>query len=156
LRQWIACVFDEPQRSRDRNLTMDTLAARRRGARADRRAVGAACIVEVCMNAMTQLRAVRVVLAIGALTRAIVWGVGAAFTLLVGAALIDVATPLSLGTRDAVLFVAALGVVTVGASMCWRDRGVLSLERVAMWIEERVPSLEYTLVTAVETGNTSF
>jgi hypothetical protein len=108
------------------------------------------------MNAMTQLRAVRVVLAIGTLLRAVAWGLGAAFTLFVGAAIIDFATPLSLGVRNLIIIVAALGAVTIAVSMCWRDRSVLSLERVAMWIEERVPSLEYTLVTAVETGDASF
>ena len=108
------------------------------------------------MNAMTQLRVVRVILAIGALLRGIAWGLGAAFTLFAGAALIDLATPLSLDTRHLILAVAVVSAVSVGASMCWRDRGVLSLERVAMWIEERLPSLEYTLVTAVETGNVSY
>ena len=108
------------------------------------------------MNAMTQLRAVRIVLAIGTVFRAIAWGLGAALTLLVGAALIDLATPLPLGTRHVILAVAALSAAAVAASMAWRDRGVFSLERVAMWIDERVPSLEYTLVTAVETGNASY
>jgi hypothetical protein len=108
------------------------------------------------MNAIMQLRAVRVVLVIGAALRAIVWGLGAAFTLFVGAALVDLATPLSLGTRHLIVVVAVLSAIAVAASMCWRDRGVLSIERVAMWIEERVPSLEYRLVTAVETGNAAF
>jgi hypothetical protein len=108
------------------------------------------------VNAMTQLRAVRVVLAMGAVVRALAWGIGAAFTLLVASALIDLATPLSLGARHVILAIAMLGALAIAASMAWRDRGVLSLERVAMWIEERVPSLEYTLVTAVETGDTSY
>jgi len=108
------------------------------------------------MNAMTQLRAVRVVLVIGTLVRAIAWGLGASFTLFVAVALIDLVTPLSLDARHAVVGVAAVGGLAIAASMLWRDRGVMSLERVAMWIEERVPSLEYTLVTAVETGDASF
>ena len=105
---------------------------------------------------MTQLRAVRVVLTVGSVLRAIAWGLGAAFTLFVGAALVDLMTPLSLGTRHVIVVVAIVGAVAIAAAMGWRDRSVLSLERVAMWIEERVPSLEYTLVTAVETGNASF
>ena len=80
------------------------------------------------MNAMTQLRVVRVILAIGALLRGIAWGLSAAFTLFAGAALIDLATPLSLDTRHLILAVAVVSAVSVGASMCWRDRGVLSLE----------------------------
>jgi hypothetical protein len=135
---------------------MDALAALRRRAGPDRGVVGASSVIEVRVNAMSQLRAVRIVLAIGTLLRAIAWGLGAAFTLFVGAALIDLITPLSLGTRHAIVGVAAIGGLAIAGSLFWRDRSVLSLERVAMWVEERVPSLEYTLVTAVETGNASF
>ena len=51
------------------------------------------------------------------------------------------------------LVMAALSMIGVAATLFWRDRAVLSIPRVALWIEEHFPSLEYTLVTAVETGN---
>ena len=58
--------------------------------------------------------------------------------------------------RRAILELVPATLVLVAAALLWRDRGVFSLERVALWIEERVPSLEYSLVTAVETGNPAF
>ena len=53
------------------------------------------------------------------------------------------------------LAVAVVTAIAVAAAVCWRDRAVLSLDRVALWIEERFPTLEYLLVTAVETGDES-
>jgi hypothetical protein len=44
----------------------------------------------------------------------------------------------------------------VAAALLWRSRHLLSLGRVALWIEERVPSLHYSLVTALEMGNQGF
>ena len=38
----------------------------------------------------------------------------------------------------------------VAGTLLWRDRAVLRMQRVALWIEEHDPSLEYRLVTAVE------
>ena len=105
------------------------------------------------MNAIAQVRAVRFVLSVGAALRALAWGVGAAYTLVLGAALVDIAVPLSLGTRGAIVILATASAVLITIALCWRDRGVLSLTRVALWIEERFPTLEYTLVTAIETGN---
>jgi hypothetical protein len=105
------------------------------------------------MNALVRLRGVRIALAIGAFVRALAWGIGAAYSLVLGAALVDLAVPLSLATRNAIVVVAIAAAVVVTTALCWRDRGVLSLARVALWIEERFPALEYALVTAVETGN---
>lgn len=42
-----------------------------------------------------------------------------------------------------------VGLLTVVA-LLWRGRHVRSLERVALWIEERAPALQYALVTAVD------
>src|SRR5262249_46055708 len=57
--------------------------------------------------------------------------------------------------RTALLVVAILSVISVASALVWRDRGVLSIGRVALWVEERFPALEYALVTAVETGDSS-
>ena len=108
------------------------------------------------MNVLSQLRAVRVVLTVGAVLRALAWGAGAAFSLVLGAALVDLAVPLTLDTRNAILVLGILAAVAVSAALIWRDRSVLSLTRVALWIEEHFPSLEYALVTAVETGDGAF
>jgi hypothetical protein len=40
--------------------------------------------------------------------------------------------------------------LAVAALVAWRSRAVWSLERAALWIEERDPALQYALVTAVD------
>lgn len=105
------------------------------------------------MSVLTHVRAVRAVLAIGLALRAVAWGVLARLTLIIGAALVDLATPLGVDTRATLLSVALLAGVATALTLAWRDRRVLSLDRVALWIEERFPSLDFTLATAVETGD---
>src|SRR6185437_1132862 len=60
--------------------------------------------------------------------------------------------PLAVGARRTMLVVAILAAVAIAIALAWRDRAVLSLARVALWLEERFPSIEYRLMTAVETG----
>jgi hypothetical protein len=105
------------------------------------------------MSLASRLRAIRAILATGVALRAIAWGVAAGLTLIVIAAIIDLLVPLSFDVRTSLLRVAAVAMLAVAASFVWRDRGVWSIPRVALWVEERFPSLEYALVTALETGN---
>ncbi len=105
------------------------------------------------MNVFAQLRVVRAILVIGVALRAVVWGATVALTLLVGVAIADLATPLPASVRGVMLVVAVIAAVLVATALAWRDRAVVSLSRVALWVEERFPSLEYVLVTAVETGD---
>jgi hypothetical protein len=108
------------------------------------------------MNVLAKLRAARLTLAAGIALRALVWGTAAALTVVAGAAMVDIATPLSLDARSRVLGVAIAAAAATIASLAWRDRSVLSARRVALWIEERFPSLEYALVTAVEASDERF
>src|SRR4051812_32524544 len=108
------------------------------------------------MTVFSRLRSVRAILAAGVLARAAGWGAAAALTLLIGAALVDQHVALAVGTRHIVLAIAAATWIVTSGMLGWRDRTVTSLERVALWVEEQHPSLEYTLVTAVETGDETF
>jgi len=108
------------------------------------------------MSILTHVRTVRTVLAAGVALRAVAWGALASLTLIIGAVLVDLVTPIGLVARSGVLMVAIAAGVATAAALAWRDRHVLSLERVALWIEERFPSLDFTLATAVETGDDSF
>jgi hypothetical protein len=105
------------------------------------------------MSIFERLRRVRWILGGGAALRAVVWGLAAAASVLAGEALVDVVRPLSPATRDAMLVVAFAAAAAAIAGLAWRDRRVLALGRVALWIEERFPALEYRLVTALETSN---
>lgn len=104
------------------------------------------------MSVFDRLRLVRVILAIGVVLRALAWGIAIALTLVIGTAFADRHVALGVATRDALLVIAVSTAVIAAAALVWRDRAVSSLGRVALWIEEREPSLEYRLVTAVETG----
>lgn len=108
------------------------------------------------MTVVSRLRTVRAILATGVAARALGWGVAAALTLVIGAALVDQHAALGVGTRHLVLGIAIATLLVTAAVLAWRDRTVTSLERVALWVEEQHPSLEYTLVTAIETGDERF
>lgn len=77
--------------------------------------------------------------------RAVLVGIVVARAALVGAAvaLIGVAVRQQAGVDAIVGVIVALGVI-------WRSRRVVSMERVALWIEEGDPALRYALVTAVD------
>ncbi len=108
------------------------------------------------MNAFAKLRAARLALATGIVVRALGWGAVAALTVVVGATLVDIAVPLSVDVRGRVIAVAAAAGIATTLALAWRDRSVLSAKRVALWVEEHFPSLEYSLVTAVEAGDERF
>ena len=103
------------------------------------------------MTALSRLRIVRGVLVMGVVARAIAWGVAAGLSVLIAAAIVDSRIPLQLGTRHVLLALAVASQVAVTIALLWRDRAAAMLDRVALWVEERHPSLAYTLVTAVET-----
>jgi hypothetical protein len=105
------------------------------------------------VNPFARLRLVRVLLASSTLLRALVWGLAAALSVLLLTALVDSFVPLPLSVRREVQYVTLLAGVAAFGAMAWRDRGVLTLRRVALWVEERNPSIAYALVTAVETGD---
>ena len=105
------------------------------------------------MSPFARLRTVRLLLAAGVTIRALAWAVVAALTLLLAAAAVDSYAPLALGTRHALQLLAFGAAFATWAALSWRDRSVLTLRRVALWLEERDSSLAYTVVTAVETGD---
>jgi hypothetical protein len=108
------------------------------------------------MTPFARLRSVRNILVAGVVVRALGWGVAAALSVVIAGALVDSHVALSVGVRHALTVIAIVAFAAVVATLLWRDRGVLALQRVALWIEEHDPSLEYRLVTAVEVQRESF
>jgi hypothetical protein len=104
------------------------------------------------MSIASKLRAVRAILATGVALRALFWGAAAGLTILMGVALVDQHAALPATTRLVLVGVAAVSMLAITGALVWRDRTVASLSRVALWVEEHDPSLEYALVTAVESG----
>ncbi len=105
------------------------------------------------MSIFSRLRRVRAILTLGVTVRALAWGLVAALSLVIGAALVDHFVALSVSTRTMVALLALVAGLVTLVAFVWRDRTVGSLERVALWVEEQHPSLAYTLMTAVESNN---
>ena len=85
-------------------------------------------------------------LAIVALLRA----VALALLVLAVAALADLALGLPLAARRAIPAAATAAGIAAFLLTLWRGRELRSLERVALWIEERIPWLQYSLVTSLD------
>lgn len=88
----------------------------------------------------------------GVLLSAIAWGAGVYL-----ASLAVVAAVASLMQNPQLAGTFALPIsLTLGLSamlvVLWRGRRVASASRVALWIEERLPTLHYALITAIEPG----
>ena len=92
---------------------------------------------------------------LGVRLRALAWGAVAALTVLLAAAPLIRSLPLSLATRDALAIRRRRRGDRAFGALCLARPARAVARRVALWIEERYPSIEYTLVTAVETGNAS-
>ena len=105
------------------------------------------------MNTLGELRATRIVLAAGIAVRALASGIAVAAGVIAAGAVTDMIVALPLQLRGADAAMAILIGLALTALLVWRDRHVLSLERVALWIEEREPALQFSLVTAVATGS---
>jgi hypothetical protein len=97
-----------------------------------------------------RLHRVRALLAGAALLRALGWGAVAAASLVIGVAIADSVAPLGANVRAAVGWAALPAWLAVSGALLWRDRVVWSRDRVALWIEEHFPSLEFALVSALE------
>jgi hypothetical protein len=104
------------------------------------------------MSSLALLRGSRRVLVATLLSSATAWAVTIALAGLLMAAAVDVVLPIPLALRRAVLPI-SVGAGVAALLVCLvRGRQVFSLERVALYLEERVPALEYALVTALGTS----
>lgn len=101
-------------------------------------------------DATSRLRRTRRLLVVGAGARALAIGLAGGLAIVALAVLLDSAWTLSHGTRQAVIPVAAIVALVVTAIVGWRHRHAGSLQRVARWIEEREPRLEFALLAAVD------
>jgi hypothetical protein len=99
------------------------------------------------MRPLERVRRTRRTLAAAIVVRATLWAVCAAF--IVGAVGIVMTRRAGASTTAAVWTIAGVAAlaVLVPLTAAWRR---LTVPRVALWIEERVPRLEYALVTAVD------
>ena len=97
-----------------------------------------------------RVRSTRWLLAAALVSTAVLRAVALAVVGLGVAALADVVIGLPLPLRRWTMPLAAFAAFAVFALTLWRGREVRSPERVALWVEERIPWLQYSLVTALD------
>lgn len=108
------------------------------------------------MTAVERVARTQRLLGATVIARAVAWGLAATFAILAIVSFVALASP-SLASREQSHIAIALTVgLFVVAALIWRSRHFASRHRVALWIEERIPSLHYSLITAVEHGSSPF
>lgn len=101
-------------------------------------------------NALAVAKRLRAILVITALLRAVAWGVAVGCAVLLASAAADMFTPLSVTTRTQLRGLAVAVGLATAIALVIRDRAVWSLERTALWLEERTPTMHFAFVTGLE------
>lgn len=108
------------------------------------------------MTAIERVIRTQRVLGAAAVAQALGWGVASAFLILAVISFGSLLRP-GFGTNEARNAAIAVSAGTlIAAGLLWRSRRFTSRNRVALWIEERIPSLHYSLITAMEHSNSPF
>ena len=102
------------------------------------------------MTAIERVRRTRLTLAAGAIVVALAWGFAAALAILAALAFADVISGASQRDAGWHSVAAIVGGLVVATVLIWRSRRLTSVGRVALWLEEKIPGLHYSLVTAIE------
>jgi hypothetical protein len=102
------------------------------------------------MTARERVRRTQRILGAAAVTEALAWGIAATLAIIAAISFLSIAIA-RLRSNSALPEVIALvlGIVVAGI-LLWRSRHFSSPSRVALWIEERIPELHYSLITAME------
>jgi hypothetical protein len=99
------------------------------------------------VTTLERVSRVQRMIATGAVASAVIWGVAAAMGVL---AITILMHPWLSRAGDPRGTPALIELVVVTSLMLWRVRHVLSRRRVALWLEEKLPDLQYALVTAID------
>ncbi|HUQ46723.1 MAG TPA: hypothetical protein VM053_00620 [Gemmatimonadaceae bacterium] len=108
------------------------------------------------MTSTQRVRRAQQMLGIGAAAAAVAWGVTASVGVLLIAAIVTWIAPAAQVSSPSLLITAVVAGLMVIAALAWRARHVVSFARVALWLEEGLPRLQYSLVTAVEPEHSAF
>jgi hypothetical protein len=108
------------------------------------------------MTALERVARTQRMLGAAAITHALAWGLAATFGILALISFAGLVAPGIANSGPSHLWIAAFTGVLVVVALLWRSRHFVSRGRVALWIEERIPSLHYSLITALEHGSSPF
>ena len=104
------------------------------------------------MSARESVRRARLALGVAAIVAAVLWSTAVFLSTVALAGLADWGVTLAAPIRAGVVPLGTAAAALAFALVLWRARRVRSPGAVALWLEEVVPSLRYTLVTAAESG----
>ena len=104
------------------------------------------------MTAREQLLRVRRVLVAGSLVSGFLWGTAISLGVLVASGVTEAVAGLPPEVRKLTVEIAVIAGLTAFAIRIWRIARTRRLEQVALWVEERVPALRYTLITSLDPG----
>ena len=108
------------------------------------------------MTAVQRVRRTQQILGFGVAANAIAWGLAAALGVLAIISFASLAAPDLARQERWHAGVALLSGLLVFVLFLWRGRHLVSSQRVALWIEERIPDLQYSLVTAISEKRSPF
>jgi hypothetical protein len=108
------------------------------------------------MTVFDRVRRTQRILGAAAFTQAFAWGLAAALAIVAAISFVSLAIPRLRADSMEYETVAVIVGGAVAAAILWRSRHFVSTKRVALWIEERIPELQYSLVTAIEDSESPF
>ncbi len=101
------------------------------------------------MTAIERVHRTQRMLGVGAVTHALAWAVAASLGVLAVISFASLADPDLARQAGWHVGIAIVSGLIVFVAFLWRGRHLVSAQRVALWIEERIPDLHYSLVTAI-------
>lgn len=108
------------------------------------------------MTAIERVIRTQRVLGAAALAQALGWAIASALLIVAAMSFASLLWPELRGYESSGALAAAMVGVLVATGLLWRSRHFASRGRVALWIEERIPALHYSLVTAMEHSSSPF
>jgi hypothetical protein len=108
------------------------------------------------MTAIERVRRTQRVLGVAAITQALAWGIATTLAIIAATSFASLAIH---GLYNDSVLLDAIAIIlgaAVAAAFIWRSRHFASTNRVALWVEERIPELHYSLVTALEQHGSPF
>lgn len=108
------------------------------------------------MTAIERVRRTQRLVGAGAASHALAWGLATTLGLLSVVSFAALLAPAIANDADWQIPLAIAAGSAVAGVILWRARHVASRDRVALWIEEMVPDLHYSLVTALENDTSVF